>query len=94
MALIQTIQKVDGAVLRIYKNNKTGRFINVLKHNYGTVVAHCDEMGNPRIVQDIRKNTRDVYVKAADGTTILKQKDKITALPHLIFNNIVTTLFR
>ncbi len=94
MALIQTLKKIDGSILKIYKHPKTGRIKNVLKHDYGTVVAHCDEKGNPRIIEDIRNKKRDVYIKSQDGTAVLKQGDKITCFPHILFNTICTRLFK
>lgn len=93
MKLIGIIRKNQDTLLKTYKGT-AGNITHVLRSGNALTVANCDKMGNPRVFLDFNKNRRDIYIKAQDGSTILKQGDKITRLPNLIFNSLCDCLFK
>lgn len=104
MALIQTLQRMDGTVLRTYKNKLNGQITYSLRTDIpgpngtsmgiGIKLVKCDEVGNPYKMIDAAKNRYDVYEKAADGSTTLKTKNKFFEFPNLIFNKVCENIFQ
>ncbi len=104
MALIQTLQRMDGTVLRTYKNKLNGQITHSLRTDIpgpngtsmgiGIKLVKCDEVGNPYKMIDAAKNRYDVYEKAADGSTTLKTKNKFFEFPNLIFNKVCENIFQ
>lgn len=97
--LLQEVTRLDGSLLRTYKNAKTGAITHKLQYKIGhklkgMTVVKCDEFGNPQELRDIAKNRYDVYQKAKDGSTILCSAGKILEFPNLVFNSICAKLFR
>lgn len=99
MALINTLNKGPGQVLKIYKA-RNGNITNVLEseipgRGIGKRIANCDALGNPKKIIDYVPNLKkEVYAKASDGSTILSDGKKITNLPNVIFNSIWERLFK
>ncbi len=100
MALIKTLQRMDGTVLRTYKNKLNGQITHSLrteipgKGGIGIKLVKCDEVGNPYKMIDAAKNRYDVYEKAADGSTTLKTKNQFFEFPNLIFNKVCENIFQ
>lgn len=104
MALIKTLQRMDGTVLRTYKNKLNGQITHSLRTDIpgpngtsmgiGIKLVKCDEVGNPYKMIDAAKNRYDVYKKAADGSTTLKTKNKFFEFPNLIFNKVCENIFQ
>ena len=104
MALIKTLQRMDGTVLRTYKNKLNGQITHSLRTDIpgpngtsmgiGIKLVKCDEVGNPYKMIDAAKNRYDVYEKAADGSTTLKTKNKFFEFTNLIFNKVCENIFQ
>ena len=104
MALIKTLQRMDGTVLRTYKNKLNGQITHSLRTDIpgpngtsmgiGIKLVKCDKVGNPYKMIDAAKNRYDVYEKAADGSTTLKTKNKFFEFPNLIFNKVCENIFQ
>lgn len=104
MTLIKTFQRMDGSVLRTYKNKLNGQITHSLRTDIpgpngtsmgiGIKLVKCDEVGNPYKMIDAAKNRYDVYEKAADGSTTLKTKNKFFEFPNLIFNKVCENIFQ
>lgn len=104
MTLIKTFQRMDGTVLRTYKNKLNGQITHILRTDIpgpngtsmgiGIKLVKCDEVGNPYKMIDAAKNRYDVYEKAADGSTTLKTKNKFFEFPNLIFNKVCENIFQ
>lgn len=89
MALINTLNRAPGQILKTYKA-RNGNITHVLEseipgRGIGKRIANCDALGNPKKIIDYVPNVKkDVYEKAADGSTIANNKN----WPHVIFNGI------
>lgn len=99
MTLIKQFNKLDDTLIRTYKNKASGNITHTIRYkagdkSIGLKVINCDQFGNPKILRDTAKNRNDVYVKAEDGSTILRSKGKIMEFPHIIFNSICEKFFR
>ncbi len=99
MALINTLNKASGQVLKTYKA-RNGNITYLLEseipgRGIGKRIANCDRLGNPQKIIDYVPNLKkDVYEKATDGSTILNVGNKKTNLPNLIFNSIWERFFK
>ena len=98
MTLLRTLPRIDGSVLREYKS-KSGNITYTLRNEIAgrgitLKVMNCDAKGDPKIIRDVAKGRNDVYIKAEDGATILKQGDKTTTFPNLVFNKVCEILFK
>lgn len=93
MTLISSLPKANGTFLKTYRANN-GRLTLVWKNEFGTKVASCDQKGNPTTLIDIVMNKITTYIKAKDGSTMIKEGNKVTKYPHIIFNNIAHMFFK
>lgn len=93
MTLISSLPKANETFLKTYRS-KNGRLTHVWKHEFGTKVANCDSKGNPTTLIDIVMNKITTYIKAKDGSTMIKEGDKVTKYPNIIFNNIAYMFFK
>lgn len=98
MALVSTLLRQDGTILRTYRNLKNGNITYTLRSEIaGKGIAvkavKCDELGNPYKIIDAAKNRYDVYIKAKDGSTIMQNKGKNVSFPNLIFNTVCARIF-
>ncbi len=93
MTLIRILPKADGTFLKTYQSKK-GNITHVWKTPYSTKVANCDTKENPRSLVEIMKNKITVYIKSQDGSTIIKEGNKIQKFPNLVFNAIVQMFFK
>ena len=104
MALIKTLQRMDGTVLRTYKNKLNGQITHSLRTDIpgpngtsmgiGIKLVKCDEVGNPYKMIDAAKNRYDVYEKAADGSTTLKTKINSLSFQILFLTKFVKIFFK
>lgn len=99
MALIQTLNRSSGEVLRTYKA-KNGNITHILTNEIagaaaGKRIVNCDSFGNPRKVIDFVPGKRkDIYTKAEDGSTVLQKGKEAIRLAHVAFNNLCERLFK
>ena len=98
MALIRTIDKANGLIMRTYKANKTGKITHILEPQHfvqSKRAIFCDKFDNPQKAVIATKNkTKEIYEKAPDGSTIVKIGEKITNLPHIVFNKVCENLLK
>ena len=98
MTLIKTVEKANGFIMRTYKSQRNGRITHILEPQgvvKGKRAIFCDKFENPQKVIIATKNKqKEIYEKAPDGSTIMKIGEKITNLPHLIFNKICENLLK
>ena len=97
MALINEFRKLDGSLMRTYKN-RHGHITHVLSNEIGgkrigVKAVNCDARQNPYRIIDIAKNRHDIYEKAQDGSTILHSNGKTQSFPNLIFNTVCERIF-
>lgn len=91
--LISTLHKESGLTLKTYRTDN-GRIAHVMKTPFSLKVANCDEKGNPTLLLDIVKDKVTTYIKAKDGSTMIKEGNSIKNFPNLIFNNIASLFFK
>lgn len=98
MSLINEFKKIDGSVLKTYKNIRNGNITHILTseiggRRIGVKAVNCDAYENPYRIIDIAKNRHDIYEKSQDGTTILHSNGKTQSFPNLIFNTVCERIF-
>ena len=98
MTLINEFRKIDGSLMRTYKNTRNGDITHILTNEIGGTriglkAVNCDAKENPYRIIDIARNRRDVYEKAQDGSTILHSNGKTQRFPNLIFNTVCERIF-
>lgn len=102
MALINTVNKANGFVLRTYKA-KNGKVTHILESTGGAKskrVIKCDTFENPyKIIIATGNGRKEIYEKAPDGTTIMKvpnclKGEKILEFKNTIFNTLCAKLFK
>lgn len=98
MTLINEFRKLDGSLMRTYKNMRNGNITHVLSNEIGgkrigVKAVNCDARQNPYRIIDIAKNRHDIYEKAQDGSTILHSNGKTQSFPNLIFNTVCERIF-
>lgn len=93
MTLISSLPKANETFLKTYRTNN-GRLTHIWKNEFGTKVANCDTNGNPVSLIDIMLNKIIIYVKANDGSTIIKEGKKTLKHPNILFNNIASMFFK
>jgi len=94
MKLISVLPKASEATLKTFKS-KSGRISHILQDGSNLKIISCDANGAPYLALDLNKFRKDVYMKASDGATLLKQKGKkIKELPTLLFNTVAEMLLK
>ena len=91
--LINTLPKGYDATLKTYRTD-SGRIAHVMRTPFATKIAHCDEKGNPKTLIDIVKNKVTTYIKAKDGSTMIREGNSVKNFPNLIFNNVASLFFK
>lgn len=99
-SLINRVVRADGQIFSTFKTSSES-IVHTLKSSNPYVknikIVKCDKLGNPQKLIDRTPSGTDVYVKAEDGSSILKAKGegkKDQNLAHIIFNVLCERAFK